>query len=159
MNALFFPGPTMIRSKSRQKIKLRSNAPKVKRNETMKLSDRKHFAAMIRSGAKYREVLKEHLRIFKKTIWQVFKSIYASWLMKKYVEVGPENVTMEQCILSYASIFNGLDVRVINNGFKKTKIEKFQSEETLEIEISREEQLMNIIERMEKFRCDDSDDE
>ena len=79
--------------------------------------------------------------------------------MKKYVEVGPENVTMEQCILSYASIYNGLDVRVINNGFKKTKIEKFQSEETLEIEISREEQLMNIIERMDKFRCDDSDDE
>jgi len=27
------------------------------------------------------------------------------------------------------------------------------------IEISREEQLMNIIERMDKFRCDDSDDE
>ena len=77
--------------------------------------------------------------------------------MKKYVEVGPENVTMEQCILSYASIFNELDVRIINNGFKKTKIEKFQSEETLEIEISREEQLMNIIERMDKFRCDDSD--
>ena len=38
----------------------------------MKLSDRKHFAAMIRSGAKYREVLKEHLRIFKKTIRHVF---------------------------------------------------------------------------------------
>ena len=42
---------------------------------------------------------------------------------------------------------------------QKTKIEKFESEETLEIEISREEQLMNIIERMEKFRCDDFDDE
>ena len=93
------------------------------------------------------------------TVFACVKNKYASWLMKKYVEVGPENVTMEQCILSYASIFNGLDVRVINNGFKKTKIEKFQSEETLEIEISREEQLMNIIERMEKFRCDDSDDE
>ena len=73
------------------------------------------------------------------------------------MEVGPENVTMEQCILSYASIFNELDVRIINNGFKKTKIEKFQSEEPLDI--SREEQLMNIIERMDKFRCDDSDDE
>ena len=77
MNALFFPGPTMIRSKSRQKIKLRSNAPKVKRNETMKLSDRKHFAAMIRSGAKYREVLKEHLRIFKKTIRHVFNFFFS----------------------------------------------------------------------------------
>ena len=89
----------------------------------------------------------------------VVKNKYASWLMKKYVEVGPENVTLEQCIVSCATIFNELDVRVINNGFKKTKIEKFQSEETLEIEISREEELMNIIERMDKFRCDDSDDE
>ena len=35
----------------------------------MTLSDRKHFAAMIRSGARYREVLQEHLRIFKKT-WE-----------------------------------------------------------------------------------------
>ena len=42
---------------------------------------------------------------------------------------------------------------------KKIKIVKFQSEKTLEIEISREEQLIKIIERMEKFRCDDSDDE
>ena len=75
------------------------------------------------------------------------------------MEVGPENVTMEECIQSYASIFNGLDIRVINNGFKKTKNEKFQSEKTLEIEISREKQLMNIIERMDKLRCDDSDDE
>ena len=65
----------------------------------------------------------------------VVKNKYASWLMKKYVEVGPENVTLEQCIVSCASIFNELDIRVINNGFKKTKIEKFQSEETLEIEI------------------------
>ena len=66
---LIFPGLTTIRLKSQQKsrkIKMRSNAPKVKRNETMTLSDRKHFAAMIRSGAKYREVLQEHLRIFKK---------------------------------------------------------------------------------------------
>ena len=42
---------------------------------------------------------------------------------------------------------------------EKLIIEKFESEETLEIEISREEQLMNIIERMDKFRCDDSDNE
>ena len=67
--------------------------------------------------------------------------------------------TTEQCIQSCASIFNGLDIRVINDGFKKTKIEKFQSEETLQIEISRDEQLLNVIERMEKFLFDDSDDE
>ena len=54
---------------------MRSNAPKVKRNETMTLSDRKHFAAMIRSGAKYQEVLKEHLRIYKKTIRHVFNFV------------------------------------------------------------------------------------
>ena len=81
-------------------------------------------------------------------------------IMFNYCE---RNMIHLSCIIQknpyYASIFNGLDVRVINNGFKKTKIEKFQSEETLEIEISREEQLMNIIERMDKFRCDDSDDE
>ena len=45
--------------------------------------------------------------------------------MKKYVEVGAESVTMEQCILSCASIFNGLDIKVINDGFKKTKIKNF----------------------------------
>ena len=93
------------------------------------------------------------------SVFAVIKNKYSSWLMKKYLEVGAEHLTMEQCILSCASIFNGLDLRVINNGFKKTKIEKFQSKETLEIEISRDEQLMNIIERMEKFRCDDSHDE
>ena len=45
--------------------------------------------------------------------------------MKKYVEVRAENVTMEQCMLSCASIFNGLDIKVINDGFKKTKIKNF----------------------------------
>ena len=71
------------------------------------------------------------------SVFAVIKNKYSSWLMKKYVEVGAEHLTMEQCILSCASIFNG---------FFSTKIEKFQSKETLEIEISRDEQLMNIIE-------------
>ena len=61
---------------------MRSKAPKEKRNEILTLSDRKHFAAMIRSGAKYREVLQEHLRIFKKTIRQVFKPIDYSFKSK-----------------------------------------------------------------------------
>ena len=51
---------------------MRTKVPKEKRNETLTLSDRKHFAAMIRSGAKYQEVLREHLRIYKKTIRHVF---------------------------------------------------------------------------------------
>ena len=58
------------------------------------------------------------------TVFACVKNKYASWLMNKYVEVGPENVTIEQCILSYASIFNGLDVRVINDGFRKTNNRK-----------------------------------
>ena len=45
-----------------------AKVPKEKRNEIMTLSDRKHFAAMIQNGAKYKEILAEHLRIFKKTI-------------------------------------------------------------------------------------------
>ena len=87
------------------------------------------------------------------------KNKYSSWLMRKYVDVGAEQIPMEESVHQFASIFNDLDIRVINNGFKKTQIKKFLTEETIQIDISREEQLMNIIERMEKFRCDDSDDE
>ena len=54
---------------------MRSKASKEKRNDTMTLSDRKYFATMIRSGAKYKEVRQEHLRIFKKTIRHVFNLI------------------------------------------------------------------------------------
>ena len=93
------------------------------------------------------------------SVFATMKNKYSSWLMKTFVEKGSENVTMEECIQSFASIFNNLDVRVINNGFKKTKIRKFQNEETVDIDISREEHMMNVIERMEKFRCHDSDDE
>ena len=38
-----------------------AKVPKEKRNEIMTLSDRKHFAAMIQNGAKYKEILAEHL--------------------------------------------------------------------------------------------------
>ena len=69
--------------------------------------------------------------------------------MKKYVEVRAENVTMEQCMLSCASIFNGLDIKVINDGFKKTKIKNFNPKK--HFSISRDEQLIYVIERMEKF--------
>ena len=93
------------------------------------------------------------------SVFATMKNKYASWLMKTFVEKGAENVRMEECIQCFASIFNNLDVKVINDGFKKTKIQKFQYEETVQVDISREEHLMNIIERMERFRCDDSDDE
>ena len=38
-------------------------------------------------------------------------------------------------------------------------LSKFQSEEVIETELIRGEQLMNLIERFDKFACSDSDDE
>ena len=60
-DCLIFPSTTMITLKSRQIHKNENQS--TKRNETLTLSDRKHFAAMLSSGAKYKEVLREHLRI------------------------------------------------------------------------------------------------
>ena len=39
----------------------------------------------------------------------VVKNKYASWLMKKYVEVGPENVTLEQCIVYWILELSTMD--------------------------------------------------
>ena len=50
-----------------------------------------------------------------------------------------------------------LDVRSINHGFKMTKISKFQSEPTIETELTRNEQIMNLIESFDKFACSDSE--
>ena len=52
-----------------------------------------------------------------------------------------------------------LDVRSINHGFKMTKISKFQSEPSIETELTRNEQIMNLIESFDKFACSDSEDE
>ena len=49
--------------------------------------------------------------------------------------------------------------RSINHGFSATKLNKFQSEPTLETELSQEERIMNLIESFDRFECSDSDDE
>ena len=55
-----------------------------------------------------------------------------------------------------ADIFCNLDVRCINHGFKKTESSFFQSEPAIENQLSRKEQVMNLIERFDKFACLDS---
>ena len=52
-----------------------------------------------------------------------------SWLMKETVARGR----------SMANIFNSLDLKSINHGFKKTGLNLFQSEPTVEVELTREE--------------------
>ena len=49
--------------------------------------------------------------------------------------------------------------KCVNHGFKKTGLPKFQSEEVIETEVTPGEQLMNLIERFDKFACSDYDDE
>ena len=69
--------------------------------------------------------------------------------MTKYVNVGSENVKMEECIHQFASTFTDLNLRLINNGgYRKTQIKKFLTEEKLQRKISREKLLMNVMERM-----------
>ena len=60
---------------------MRSHAPKVKRNETMTLSDRKHFAAMIRSGAKYRVRVEHKDVMFNGNNVQLLRKEYDTFVM------------------------------------------------------------------------------
>ena len=55
---------------------------------------------------------------------------YYSWLMKETILRGPENISMEMAVRSLANIFNCLDVKSINHGFKTTGLALFQSEPT-----------------------------
>ena len=59
--------------------------------------------------------------------------------MKETVALGPENINLEMTVISMANIFNSLDVKSINHGFKKTGLNLFQSEPTVEVELTREE--------------------
>ena len=56
-------------------------------------------------------------------------------------------------VVSMANIFNSMDVKSINFGFKKTGLNFFQSEPTTEVELTREEQILNLCERFDKFAC------
>ena len=61
------------------------------------------------------------------------KNQYAAYAL----EVGPEQLRLENCVRSMADIFGRLDVR--NHGFKKTGLSLFQSEPAKETE-----QVMNL---------------
>ena len=78
--------------------------------------------------------------------------------MQETLEVGPEQLRLENCVRSMADIFERLDVRSINNGFKKTGLSLFQSEPAKETQLSREEQVMNLIKRFDKFACSSDED-
>ena len=93
------------------------------------------------------------------SVFAVTKNKYYKWLIHETLVRGPEHIKLESCVCAFARIFNELDIRVINNGFKKTKLSLFQSEPTMETELTQEEQVMNLIERMDKFQCSDSEDE
>ena len=87
-------------------------------------------------------------------VFGVLKNQYSSWLMSKMLEIGPENLNMETCIRSLAEIFEKLDIKVINNGFKKTELPQFKTAEVIEPpELSRAEQIMNICFRNYETSC------
>ena len=77
--------------------------------------------------------------------------------MKETVARGPENINLEMAVVSIANIFNSMDVKSINFGLKKTGLNLFQSEPTTEVELTREEQILNLCERFDKFACSDSE--
>ena len=91
------------------------------------------------------------------SILATVKNQYYSWLMKETVARGPENINLEMAVISMANLFNSMDVRSINHGFKKTGLSLFQSEPTIEVELTREEQILNLCERFDKFACSDSE--
>ena len=93
------------------------------------------------------------------SVFAVLKNKYSKWLMHETLLVGPENLRLQTCVASFAKIFKELDVRCSNNGFRKTGLSLFQSEPTIETELTHEEQVMNLIERMDKFQCSDSEEE
>ena len=93
------------------------------------------------------------------SVFGTLKNQYSSWLMRETLQNGPEGLNIEKCVRSMATIFKNLDVRSTNHGFSATKLNKFQSEPTLETELSQEERIMNLIESFDRFECSDSDDE
>ena len=68
------------------------------------------------------------------TVFGVLKNQYSSWLMRETLRFGPENLKLESCIQSMATIFKNLDVRSSNHGFCATELTKFKTEPTLEPE-------------------------
>ena len=75
--------------------------------------------------------------------------------MKETVARGPENINFEMAVISMANIFNSMDLKSINHGFKKTGLNLFQSEPIVEVKLTREEQILNLCERFDKLSCSD----
>ena len=59
------------------------------------------------------------LQLLDCSIFATVKNQYYSWLMKETVACGPENINLEIAVISMANIFNSMDVKSINYGFKK----------------------------------------
>ena len=93
------------------------------------------------------------------SIFGTIKNVYAAWLMQETLEKGPENLKLEDCVRSLANIFWNMDVKCINHGFKKTGLSKFQLQPVLETPLTREEEVMNLIESFDRFACSDSDED
>lgn len=79
--------------------------------------------------------------------------------MQKTLDKGPQSIPLESYIQSMADVFSNLDVTSINHGFKKTVLSKFQSEPVLETQLTRDEDIMNLIESFDRFASSDSEEE
>ena len=93
------------------------------------------------------------------SIFGTLKNKYSAWLMQEQLEKGPENLKLENCVRSMADIFCNLETGCVNHGFKKTGLSKFQSESVIETPLTQEEEVMNLIERFDKFACSDSEED
>lgn len=79
--------------------------------------------------------------------------------MRERILRGPENISTEMAVRYHANIFNRLDFKSINYGFKRTGLSLFKSEPTMETLLSREEQILNLYERFDKFACSDPEND
>ena len=93
------------------------------------------------------------------SVFAVMKNEYSKWLIHETLVRVPEHIKLESCVSAFDTIFKDLDIRIINNSFKKTKLSLFRSKPTITTELTKGEQVMNLIERMDKFQCSDSEDD
>ena len=91
------------------------------------------------------------------SVFGTLKNKYNKWLIHETLKIGPERLKLESCVKSLASIFSQLDVPITNNGFKKTGLKLFQSEPTIETELTQDERIQYLCEQMDEFACSDSD--
>ena len=63
------------------------------------------------------------------------------------------------CVRSMADVSWNIDIRCVNNGFKKTEFSKSELHLVLKTQLTHEEEVMNLIERFDRFTCFDFDEE